>query len=278
MEDNKSVAENLIKKRFNRDVKIKENDIPDEILSILSYGSCRNFSSELISPQTLELLYYAAFSAPSKSDLQQCDIVEVSDGEILDKMAKLIPTMKWVENAPLILIFCGNGSRIREICKLQNKEFRNEHFDSFVNPVVDASLVMMNFIRAANALNLGTCPISHIRNNASAISTLLKIPENNFILNGLAVGIPKQEKKIKMRLPLEITVHKNQYNDRNIQFLLEDYDNDKINNGEFSNKERNPEKFQPVKKYGWLEDKSRQFSQTEREDYHKYLKSQEIPI
>ena len=91
MEDNRSVAESLIKKRFNRDVKIKENDIPDEILSILSYGSCRNFSSELISPQILELLYYAAFSAPSKSDLQQCDIVEVSDGEILDKMAKLIP-------------------------------------------------------------------------------------------------------------------------------------------------------------------------------------------
>ena len=127
-------------------------------------------------------------------------------------------------------------------------------------------------------LILGTCPISHIRNNASTISTLLKIPENNFILNGLAVGIPDQEKKIKMRLPLEITVHKNQYNDRNIQFLLEDYDNDKINNGEFINKERNPEKFQPVKKYGWLEDKSRQFSQTEREDYHKYLKIQNVPI
>ena len=49
---------------------------------------------------------------------------------------------------------------------MRGRPFANEHLDAFFNPVVDAALVLASFLRAAEAVGLGCCPISVIRDHA----------------------------------------------------------------------------------------------------------------
>ena len=116
-----------------------------------------------------ELLFACALSAPSKSDLQQADIVHVADRAKIKSIADGIPDMPWIANAPVFLVFCGNNRRIRQIGEWRGKPFANEHLDHFMNAAVDAGIVMTSFIRAAEAVGLGCCPISAVRNHPEAI-------------------------------------------------------------------------------------------------------------
>ena len=163
-------------------------------------------------------------AAPSKSDLQQADIVHVIDAEKRRVIADLIPTMPWVAEAPVFLIFCGNNRRIRKICGAHDRAFANDHLDSFMNAAVDAGLVLMNFIRAAETVGLGCCPISVIRNHAARISTLLELPDWVFPLAGLCLGYPAYSGRLSPRLSLNLTVHTDRYDDTAWQELIDEYD------------------------------------------------------
>ena len=63
---------------------------------------------------------------------------------------------------------------------MRNKPFANDHLDAFLNAAVDAGLVLMNFIRAAEAVGLGCCPISVIRNHIDEVAELLELPILSF--------------------------------------------------------------------------------------------------
>jgi len=96
----------------------------------------------------LRLLCACALSAPSKSDLQQCDIIIVSDATIRKSIVSFIPEMPWIDDAPAFLVFAANGRRLPTISKLRGKPFANDHLDLFFNAVVDAAIALATFIRA----------------------------------------------------------------------------------------------------------------------------------
>ena len=98
-----------------------------------------------VDPALLRLLCACALSAPSKSDLQQADIV------ILDKpeqttIADLIPDQPFIRTAPAFLVFLANGRRLAEISKMRGKPFPNDHLDQFFNAAVDAGIVLATFL------------------------------------------------------------------------------------------------------------------------------------
>src|SRR5205085_7875160 len=128
----------------------------------------------------LRLLFACALSAPSKSDLQQADIVHVADREKVRTITDLVSGMPWIAEAPVLLVFCGNNRRARQVGEWRGKPFANNHLDHFMNAAVDAGIVMTTFIRAAEAVGLGCCPISGIRNKPNEVSRLLELPEAVF--------------------------------------------------------------------------------------------------
>src|SRR5690606_28228512 len=99
----------------------------------------------------IRLLCACALSAPSKSDLQQSDIIVVEDREVRQRIATLIPDMPWIKAAPVFLIFAANGRRLPFISGARKKPFPNDHLDLFFNAVSDTSIVLATFIRAAEA-------------------------------------------------------------------------------------------------------------------------------
>ncbi|MFY9139016.1 nitroreductase family protein, partial [Zwartia sp.] len=145
--------------RFGESLRIPP-DLPgaDELLRMLTHSSHRKWASQAVAPDLLQVLFACALSAPSKSDLQQADIVHVAERSRIKAIADWIPDMPWINDAPVFLVFCANNLRIRQIGQWRDKPFVNDHLDHFMNAAVDAGIVMSQFIRAAEAVGLVTVP------------------------------------------------------------------------------------------------------------------------
>ena len=71
-----------------------------------------------VTPELLRLLCACALSAPSKSDLQQADILIVRDRAKIKSIGGLLPEMPWVCDAPVFLVFFANGGRLPQISRI----------------------------------------------------------------------------------------------------------------------------------------------------------------
>ncbi len=262
----------LIDERFNTDAIVPEK-LPNAgyFETMLAHRSHRSFRDEQIPEELMQFLFYCALSAPSKSDLQQGDIIWLKNPDIREQIEALTPSMHWMPDAPELLVFCGNNRRIREMSKKHKIPFANDHVDSFMNAAVDAGILMMNFIRAAEAAGLGCCPISVIRNEAEAVGSILDLPDLVFPLAGLAVGYPASDGKISARLPVDITIHVDQFRSEGNAEAIQAYDNYRRERRDFPQQRYN-EDYADSPSYSWSEDKARQYGRSERADFGSYLK------
>ncbi|MGH8633593.1 MAG: nitroreductase family protein [Burkholderiales bacterium] len=254
-------------------------DLPglDELARMVEHRSHRKFDSRSVEPGLLRLLFACAFSAPSKSDLQQADIVHVSDRAKVKAIADGIPDMPWIADAPAFLVFLADNRRLRHIGEWRGKPFANDHLDHFLNAAVDAALVMMSFIRAAEAVGLGTCPVSHVRNHPRELSQLLALPDWVFPVAGLCVGYPAEPGRITPRLPLEVTVHVDRYDETGIRENIDAYDRRRHALAPYR-KQRYADRYASVDFYGWSEDKARQYSVPERADFGAFIRAQRFNL
>ena len=270
----------LIRERFGESV-----DVPDrlernaELAGLAAHRSHRAFTDRPVPPALLRTLLASAFSAPAKSDLQQSCVVQVGDRPVHERIAALIPSMPWIADAPVLLVFCGDNRRIRRICDLRGTAFANDHLDSFLNAAVDTGLVMAGFIRAAQAVGLGCCPLSAVRNHAAEIATMLGLPDYVFPVAGMVAGYPARERKITPRLPLDAFVHTDRYDDGDLERWIASYDARRhavlpLN----PDRQRDPGRFGRADFYGWSEDKARQVAVSEREDFGAFVRSKRFRL
>ena len=272
MKKNNTIAD-LIEKRFGLNTDAgRDMQGFDELTNILNHRSHRRYKNKPIPDKLLEVLLAAAFSAPAKSDLQQSSVVVIRDKEKQEAIADMIPSMPWLRTCPLLMIFLGDSRRIRRICEMRNKPFANDHLDAFLNAAVDAGLVLMNFMRAAEAVGLGCCPISVVRNHIDEVAQLLELPNFVFTVAGMTAGYPSDDGYLSLRLPPAVNVHINAYNDTQLEQEIDSYD--KRRDSIFSippEKQRKVEEYGVANFYGWSEDKARQVSSRERDQLATYL-------
>jgi len=264
--------EAAVRERFGEDLRV-DPALPGltELERIVEHRSYRKFSARPLDPGLLKLLFACAYSAPSKSDLQQSDIVHVADRAKIRAIADLIPDMPWIADAPVCLVFCGDNRRIRQIGDWRGKPFVNDHLDHFMNAAVDAGIVMTTFIRAAEAVGLGACPISAVRNRPREVSELLALPDWVFPMAGLVAGYPGEERSITPRLPLDVTVHVDRYDDARVESHIDAYDRRRHALLPFRN-QRDRKKWGEATFYGWSEDKARQYGVPERADFGAFIR------
>jgi len=158
------------------------------IQTLLSRRSCRDFSDRVIDHQTKHLLFTAAQSAPTKSNLQQYSLIEIADASIRQSLQQLFPSVTWAISAPLLVVIVGDLHRTQQINVAKGHEFRWDAADAFLNASVDASLALGFMIAAAESLSLGSCPISTIRESTAAIIRLLELPKGTFPICACAFG------------------------------------------------------------------------------------------
>jgi nitroreductase/FMN reductase [NAD(P)H] len=242
-----------------------------ELASIAAHRVQRRYDARPIAPNLLRLLCACALSAPSKSDLQQADILVVRDEAKRDAISALLPEMPWTRQAPVFLVFLANGRRVPGLFRHRGRPFPNDHLDLFFNASVDAALVLMNFIRAAEAVGLGCCPISVIRDHAAKISAMLDLPDKVIPVAGLCVGWPAEEGGISARLPLDLTVHEDKFDEGDLAAQVEGYDRRRNAIWPYR-KQRDEARFGRAEFYGWSEDKARQYAVPQRNDFGAFVR------
>ena len=265
----------LIEDRFGLSTTVGAKVPADAALArLLARRTHRQYTDQPIDDDLFDVLLACGLSASSKSDLQQASIVVVDDADKRARIASWIPSMPWLANAPRLLVFCGDHSRLRIASDMRNKPFPNDNVDQFMNAAVDAALVMQTFALAAESVGLGCCPISEVRSYIDALSELLALPDHVFPIAALCAGYPSREGFVSMRLPTSLTVHRDQYDASARAAKIDAYDQRRDQRFSISQaNQKETHRFGVADFYGWSEDKTRQYSTPQRPDFLAYLKA-----
>ena len=239
-------------------------------------GSCRAFTDQSVSVDLLETLCAVALASPTKSDLQQRDIVLMTSPGPRAKLASLVAGQAWVAEAPVVLVFCANNRRQRLVHDWHGVAFANDHLDAFLNATADAAIALGAFVTAAEAVGLGCCPISAVRNEPDVVSDLLGLPDHVIPFAGLAVGYRGQAAHISKRLPLSVTVHHDRYAENGLRDAVQRYDADRAATQPMP--QRYPDDFETADTYGWSHDKVRQYGRPERADFGAFVRAKGVSL
>jgi nitroreductase len=244
----------------------------DELARIAGHRVHRDFLDKPVEPALLRLLCACALSAPSKSDLQQADILIVQDPEQRRAVIALMPDMPWLKHAPVLLVFLANGNRTPQLARMRAKPFPNHHLDLLFNAAVDSAIVMTTFMRAAAAVGLGCCPLSAIRDQADRVSALLELRERVIPVAGLCAGWPAKAGRITPRLGLETTLHQDRYRQGDLDQQIDAYDRRRAPRQPYT-RQRAVERWGQAEFYGWSEDKARQYAEPLRTDFGTFVRA-----
>jgi len=265
----------LLAERFQDAAGLDTGFATDAHVRMAAHRSLRAYRDEPLPLPMLQALAAVALSSPTKSDMQSRDILIVTDASRLAALAPLIAPDDWIATAPALLVFCGDHRRQRQLNEWRGHPFANDHLDWFFNAAVDASIVLGSFIVAAEAAGLGCCPLSQIRNRAAEVSEFLGLPERVFPVAGLTVGWPSRAGEISPRLPLALTVHVDRFRDPGEAATREaigEYDRWRHARQPYR-RQRHADRLGEAPFYGWSEDKARQYSVPEREDFGAFVRA-----
>ena len=174
----------------------------------------------------------------------------------------------------MFLVWCGDMRRNQRLCELHRMPHANNNLDTFLNTAVDCSLAMAQFMAAADAVGLGTCPISYVRSHIERVTPLLALPPGVYPLAGLTVGWPVFRRPVSMRLPPSVVVHRERYDDTRQTDEIRAYDErrrgrEPVAAGALKNNDVYP----PREGVGWSENVARQLSVPERFGFAAYLRT-----
>lgn len=242
----------------------------EPLMKLARRGVVRRFKPEPLPQSLLETLCALALSSPTKSDLQQRDILIVEDPAIRARINELLADQDWIPGTPHLLVFLGNNRRQRQVHEWRGRPFANDHLDAFFNAAVDSAISLGAFVSAAEQVGVGCCPISVIRNHAEEVSKLLGLPDHVFPVAGLGCGWPSVPAHVSARLPLSATIHRDRYTECTDE-VVRGYD--RRRNAIFPyRQQRNVAKFGTSAEYGWSEEKARHYAVPERADFGAFVR------
>lgn len=242
----------------------------DQLNLLASHAVTRSFTDRPVEAELVALLCACALSAPSKSDLQQRDIIVISDPSIRAQIDDLL-SVDWARRAPAMVMISANGRRLQQIAEWREKPFPNNHFDLLFNAVGDAAICLGWLQIAVEIAGLGGCPLSIVRDHAQAVSKILNLPEGVIPFAGFCLGWPARNTRISPRLPLSMTLHNSLYNEATTRSGIDTYDRNRAAVQPFRH-QRDTSVYGETEFYGWSEDKARQYASPLRADFGAYVR------
>jgi len=266
---------NLIDKRYGKNAGIDgEADEAGVLAHLLSRRSVRVYKEDSVPDALIEALIASAQSAPTKSNLQQYSILVVQDPKVRKALDPWCPRTKGLDTVPALLVFCADMRRNQRIGGFRGKPHVNNNMDTFLNATVDASLAMGFFIAAAEAVGLGCAALSSLRDHLYGVADVLGLPGGVFPVAGVMCGWPEAEGYVNQRLPQSVVVHRDRYDDSDLEAEIDAYDQTRHASFPVPDaRQSKQELFGIAEFYGWSEHISRQLAVPERPEFRAFLKS-----
>lgn len=192
----------------------------NDMISLLqAHRSIRTFTDKTIQQECIENLIRAGQAAATSSFIQACTVIQIEKGEKRTELAKLAGNQVYVANAPVFLVFCADMHRHKLACQMHDETIQSGYTEQFLTASIDCALFAQNVVIAAESMGLGCCYIGGIRNEIEQVSNLLSLPELVFPVFGLCLGYPNQQPEVKPRLPLDMVLHQDNYDEDNLAVL-----------------------------------------------------------
>jgi nitroreductase len=193
---------------------------------LLAHRSVRHYRPDPLPAGTLEWLIAAAQSASTSSNLQTWSVIALQDPQHKSEAATLCGDQDFIRQAPLLLVFCADLSRLTFVSETSELPGEGlEFLEMFLMASLDASLAAQNTVVAAEALGLGICYVGGARNSPRELAALLHLPSRVFAVFGLAVGWPAADdtSAVKPRLPQAEVLHHETYSTEQRAASIEAY-------------------------------------------------------
>lgn len=243
----------------------------NETITLLkNHRSIRHFKDYPISEETLKELVEAGQSASTSNFIQAYTIINIKDQEKRKIIAELSGNQKHIIDAPLFLVFVADLERAKICCELNEETMDIGSSEAFLLATIDTALMAQNIMTAAESMQMGGVFIGAIRNNPSLVSTLLELPQNTYPVFGMCLGYPDQINEQKPRLPMQVILKENQYDNRLDEEYLMKYDAEIVKYyGSRSDGKRTD---------SWTKQLSRMFSKYLRPHMKSFLESKNLDV
>lgn len=198
--------------------------ITNTIETLNNHVSIRKYTDDPVDDETVRTLLRAARQSPTSSNMQTYSFVVVRDLETRKKLKSfMVGNQDHVLTSQVFVAVCADISRVIRACELHGKKLARTLEISMV-ATVDAALVGMSLATAAESMGLGTVMIGSVRNDPEEAARLLGLPEGVFVVFGLCIGWPAESPPLKPRMPEELIIHYERYNQDNVDKHIHEYD------------------------------------------------------
>ena len=156
--------------------------------NIMTRSSVRNYTSQPVEQEKIDILLKAGMAAPSAGNRQPWSFIVIKDREILDTLPNIIKGAHMAAKSQLAIVVCGRAIP-------QEGLLVPEYW------VQDCAAATENILLAAHGIGLGAVWCGAYPENGSSrvegMSTLLNLPDDIFALNIIVIGYPEGETVVK---------------------------------------------------------------------------------
>jgi len=160
---------------------------PDTLETIFERKSVRNYKTDEVSKEHLEMIVKAGMAAPTARDTRPWEFIVINDREILDKLAEGLPYAKMAKQASAGIIVAGDLEK-------QNGREDSPYW------IMDCSAAIQNVLLAVEHLELGAVWTALYPNEdrINVVRNLFpEMPQTIVPLAFIPVGVPQGTDKPK---------------------------------------------------------------------------------
>ena len=145
----------------------------------LKRHSVRKFKDEVVEREKILQVLEAGRNAPSAVNFQPWHFIVITNEKVKSKIAEVYP-VKWFENAPAIIVACGDRS------ESWKRKDGKDHAD------IDVAIAVDHMTLAATDIGLGTCWVCAF--DERRCHEVLELPPHLEVVALLPIGYPLDEK------------------------------------------------------------------------------------
>ncbi len=166
--------------------------------AIFGRFSCRKYSNKKINDGDLSRIIESGLNAPNSGNLQCSKFIVVNDDSKKKELTKACLDQRWMLQSPVFVVVCSDLKKLKTYYEKKYRDYA----------IQDTSLAAENIMLMAHSLNIKSCFISAIDDNA--VKRILRIPDDVGVYCVITLGY-SSEKKTTKRNSLSYSVNFNEY-------------------------------------------------------------------
>ena len=176
--------------------------------------SVRVYEDRPIEETEKRAILEAAIQAPSAGNMALYTILDITDGEMKQKLSVSCDNQPFIATAPMVLIFCADYRRWYDTFCQYVEEVRKPDMGDLFLAEADAIIAAQNAVVAAQSFGIGSCYIGDITENFEYHQKLLNLPQYVVPAAMICFGYPteqQQNREKPARFAVKDMVHENGY-------------------------------------------------------------------